>query len=173
MTTKTTQIPGHLTVRAARDLYLATNGFSMAEYTASKFGFQLLGRTFQLPNPPARQAAIARHDLHHVLVGYGTDLAGESEIGAWELRSGCTTPFLYMINLVALLGGLFVAPLRVLRAWRRAKGCRTLYLDGLPYAEALELRVVDLRRRLGIPDAGIAAPAPTTGAAQAESAARS
>ena len=159
-------IPGHLTVRAARDLYLAHNGFTMAEYSAKAFSFPLLGRSLSLPNPPARQRVIARHDIHHVLVGYDTDYAGEGEISAWELRCGCNTLFLYIINILGLLLGLSVAPRRTWRAWLRARGGTTLYRDGIDYDAALDMRLVDLRRRLGIPDAGLvtapglAAPAP-------------
>ncbi len=146
---------GDLSVRAARDQYLADNDFSTAGYTAPTFSLPLLGRQISLPNPPARQAAIASHDLHHVLVGYGTDYAGEAEIGAWELRCGCPTAFLVVINLMAVAMGLVVAPRRVWRAWRAARGGRTLYRDGIDYKVALDMRVLDLRRRLGIPDAGI------------------
>ena len=144
------------TVRAARDKYLADNGFTTAGYSEPTFSLLLLGRQITLPNPPSRQAAIARHDLHHVLVGYGTDYAGEAEIGVWELRGGCPTAFLLFINGMALLAGIFVAPRRVWRAWRRARGSHTLYVDGIDYDAALDMRVVDLRRRLGLPDDGIA-----------------
>jgi len=58
---------------------------------------------------------------------------------------------------LALLGGVVVAPHRVWRAWRRARGGRTLYVDGIDLAAALDMRVVDLRRRLGLPDDGIVA----------------
>jgi hypothetical protein len=147
----------HLTVRAARDQYLADNGFTTAGYTAPTFTLPFLGFNVPVPNPPARQAAVARHDLHHILVGYGTDYPGEAEIGVWELRAGCNTAFLKFINTLAVLGGGLIAPLRVWRAWRRARGCRTLYVDGLDYKAALDMRVVDLRRRLGIPDEGLVA----------------
>ena len=50
---------------------------------------------------------------------------------------------------------MLVAPHRVWRAWRRARGGRTLYVDGIDLATALDMRVVDLRRRLGLPDDGI------------------
>lgn len=146
------------TVLAARDGYLADNGFSTAGYSEPTFTLPFLGRQIVLPNPPARQAAIARHDLHHILVGYGTDYAGEAEIGAWELRCGCPTAFLVFINTMAVIAGLFVAPRRVWRAWRLARRARTLYRDGIDYAEALTMRVVDLRRRLGLPDHGLVAP---------------
>ncbi len=158
MPTSNLSIPAELTVRAARDLYLAHNGFTMAEYTAPTYAFPLFGRTLHLPNPRARQVVVARHDLHHVLVGYGTDYAGEGEISAWELRCGCNTAFLWFINLLGLLLGLSVAPRRTLRALRAARGT-TLYKAGIDPEVALDMRVLDLRRRLGIPDAGIAASA--------------
>ncbi|MBZ5707973.1 hypothetical protein [Nannocystis pusilla] len=154
MPSRVTHVPSHMTLREARDLYLERNGFSTAEYSSPTFAFHILGRTLKLPNPPARRQVVALHDLHHVLTGYGTDLAGESEMGAWELRAGCNTPFLWMINLTAVLGGVFIAPLRTLRAFRAAKGQRSLYVDGRGAAAALKLTVAELRRQLGVPARG-------------------
>jgi hypothetical protein len=162
----------NLTVRAARDQYLADNGFTTAGYTAPTFTLPVLGFNVHLPNPPARQAAIASHDLHHVLLGFGTDYAGEAEIGVWELRAGCNTLFLKFINTIALLMGALIAPRRVWHAWRRARGSRTLYVAGLDYATVLDMRVLDLRRRLGIPDEGLVAPAPVARARPSEHGAR-
>ena len=162
----------NLTVRAARDQYLADNGFTIAGYTAPTYTLPLFGLNIQVPNPPARQAAIACHDLHHVLLGYGTDFAGEAEIGVWELRCGCNTLFLKVINTIALLMGILIAPRRTWRAWRSARGARTLYVDGLDYKVALDMRVVDLRRHLGLPDEGLVAPAPRVATRQAEHGAR-
>ncbi|WAS94394.1 hypothetical protein [Nannocystis punicea] len=154
MPQRVTHVPSHLPLREGRDQYLERNGFSMAEYSSPVFAFDLFGRTLRLPNPPARQSVVALHDLHHVLTGYGTDLAGESEIGAWELRAGCNTRFLWMINLTAVMGGLFVAPLRTLRAFRAAKGQRTLYVDGRDVEAVLKIPIAELRRQLGIPAGG-------------------
>jgi len=151
-----TRVDPEASIRTARDQYLADNGFTTASYTDSTFTLPILGRQVPFPNPPARQAVISRHDLHHVLVGYGTDYAGEGEISVWELRGGCPTAFLVFINSMAMLGGIVVAPRRMWRAWRQARGCRTLYVDDIDYDAALDMRVVDLRRRLGLPDAGIA-----------------
>lgn len=95
------------------------------------------------------------HDLHHVATGYRTDLVGEAEIGAWELRAGCTTLAAWLYNGMAVMLGLVLGPRRVWRAFRGAKGMRTLYRLGLPYDEVLALSLSELRARLGIPVGGL------------------
>lgn len=149
-----TDLPDTLTLRDARELYMRTHGFSMEEYTKPTVQLPIFGKMVTFPNPPARQRAIARHDLHHLLTGYGTDYAGEAEIGAWELRAGCNTIFLWLINLAAVAAGLFVAPRRTWRAFRRARGQRSLYVDGRDLPALLELPIAELRRQLGIPAGG-------------------
>ena len=122
------------TVREARDRYLAQNGFSMDTGTAPTVTVDVpFGRQMTFPNTRSRQKAVPLHDLHHVATGYGTDLIGEAEIGAWELVGGCNTLTLYGLNGSAFLFGMFLAPRRVLRALRRARGQRTLYPDLAPY----------------------------------------
>jgi hypothetical protein len=151
---RVTHVPDHLTLREGREVYLNANGFTMDEYTAPKFALYVLGRKIWFPNPPSRQRVIALHDLHHVLTGYGTDLEGESEIGAFELRAGCNTPFLWFINLVAVGGGVFVAPIRTFRAFLASRGQRSLYVDGRPIEVYLDMTIAELRRELGIPAGG-------------------
>jgi hypothetical protein len=146
-------IPGTLTVREGRDRYLAANGFDVAGYTAPTFSIKILGVPCTFKNPPARQRAVPLHDLHHVATGYGTDFTGEAEIGIWELRGGCNTFFLWFINLLAVLAGVLISPLRVARAFFRARGQRSLYRDELPYEQLLELTVDQLRARLGLSEA--------------------
>ena len=94
------------------------------------------------------------HDLHHALTGYDTDFVGEGEVGAWELRAGCTDLAGYAYNGMAVATGLLLAPHRVYRAWKRARGMTTLYRVGLDYGEALALDVVELRARVGLPPEG-------------------
>ncbi|HYL64494.1 MAG TPA: hypothetical protein VE077_17910 [Candidatus Methylomirabilis sp.] len=96
------------------------------------------------------------HDLHHVLTGFGTNWIGEAEIGAWELRAGCNSFITYFLNGGGVLIGLFVSPRRVCRAFRAAKGQRTLYRDPLAYESLLRMTVSELRTRLGIPPQGLA-----------------
>lgn len=146
------------TMRDGLTRYLDENGFSTEEYTAPTVTITVGPIPIRFPNSPARQRAIPLHDLHHVLTGYGTDLVGEAEIGVWELRAGCNTAFLWLINLTAVALGLVLAPHRMWRAWRAARGARSLYLSGQPAAALLDLPIVELRRAQGVPDEGVADP---------------
>ncbi len=145
-----------MTVEAARDDYMSENGFEVADYTLPTVQLKAFGIYKEFPNPPNRQWAIPLHDLHHLSTGYGTDWTGEAEIGAWELRAGCETPVVYALNLLAVTCGMFVSPLRVLAAFRSAKGARSLYRAPIPMEKALAMRVGELRAHLGIPTNGLA-----------------
>lgn len=151
-----TTLPASLSVREARDRYLAENGFSIIGYTAPTFTVDLFGHTFTFPNGPARRRAIPLHDLQHVVTGYGTDLVGEAEQSAWELMGGVNSLFLWVFKLSAILLGLFLAPRRVIRSMRlaRARGCRTLYGDPVDYESLLAMSLGELRARLSVPLGG-------------------
>jgi hypothetical protein len=143
-----------LLLRDARDLYLAANGFSVQDYGGSTFTLRIIGVPLKLPNTKGRKRVIPLHDLHHVLTGYATDWAGEAEIGAWELRGGCTTFEAYFLNASGVVIGFFLCPRRVWRAFRTAAGQRTLYLEDVPYERLLQMTVREVRERLGIPPQG-------------------
>ncbi len=99
-----------------------------------------------------------RHDLHHLATGYGTDMRGEAEISAWELRGGVRSLGLYTgcIVLSGALLGLLLAPIRTIRAWR-ANARRSLFGAKLDYEyyELLDLTVAQLRERPDVPEAGL------------------
>ncbi len=143
-----------ISVREARDRYLAENGFTIEGYSATEFVVDILGRKLKLKSPPARQRAVPFHDLHHVATGYGTDLLGEAEIGAWEVRAGLNMAFPYYI-LLAVAVGMVVAPRRVIRAFGRARGHRSLYrVRAIGYEQLLTMSVGELRALLGVPASG-------------------
>jgi hypothetical protein len=75
------------------------------------------------------------HDLHHLVLGYRTDLVGEMEISAFELRTGPRTAVVSFLCVAGVLSGLLWAPRRIAAAWRRAAGWRNLYGSGLDYQE--------------------------------------
>jgi hypothetical protein len=95
--------------------------------------------TLPVPHP----GKLRWHDLHHVVLGYETDVIGEIEISAFELRTGVKSLMVLLLCLAGVALGLFVAPRRTLRAWREAKGRRNLY--GLPWEELKEWPMSEVR----------------------------
>ena len=138
------------TVRASRDRYLAENSLSTDSYAARRFPIYLGSYPIWLPNP----GYLPWHDLHHVVTGYKTVLLGEAEISAYELRSGCRSLFIIILCVGAIGIAMFLAPQRILRAWKLAKGTRNLYRRNVAYDSLLDMSVSELRELLGIPTEG-------------------
>lgn len=134
-----------LTLEQARDRYFEANGFGKTGgYDDAWVDFSLGPVPFPFPNSPARVKAVRYHDLHHVLTGYATSTVGEFEISGWELGAGCKgMAAAWLLNLGGLAAGLFVAPGRVARAFRRGLRDRSLY--GEDYERLLALRVGEAR----------------------------
>ena len=152
-------LPIELQVERARDLYLAENGFSVAEYDSARTPASVFGIRFTVPNTPKHRWAIMLHDLHHVATGYGTDSIGEAEISAWELRGGFRSLGLYVGSIVvgATLFGLLLSPRRVLNAFLEGGPDRALFArDDLSYEALLAMSVGELRAELKIPANGLA-----------------
>ena len=156
MTTLTTN------VRAALQRYLDENGFTWEAYEAKWTDASFFGVRFRVPNTKRHAWAIRLHDLHHVATGYGTDLAGEGEISAWELRRGLSGLDAYVSSIViaGALMGVLVAPRRTLAAWRASGDARGSLFAAVTtreqYESLLAGTVAELRVRLGVPDAGVA-----------------
>jgi hypothetical protein len=145
------------TLREGRDAYLAENGFTVASYDdrftrATFFGLF----DFFVPNTPAHRDGIMRHDLHHVVTGYGTDQIGEGEISMWEVRRGLFElgPYVGAIVASGALFGCLLSPRRMWRAWRSARGGRTLF-GAEDYDALLDEDLDAVRRRLGVPSDGV------------------
>jgi hypothetical protein len=90
------------------------------------------------------------HDLHHLALGYEPDLVGEMEISAFELRTGVTTLMVLLLCLAGVALGLLWAPRRTARAWRNARGCRSLYACPTPHHEVLQWRREALLEWMGL-----------------------
>lgn len=139
------------TLRDARAQYFLRAGFDERTYDERWVRIAVLGLPLvNFPNTAGRVRALRRHDLHHVLTGYDTSWAGEGEIGAWELATGCRDLWAaWWLNASAALIGLFVAPRRVVRAFVR--GCRERNLYDQELTDALlDERLGAVRARLGI-----------------------
>lgn len=152
-------VGGAIRVRAGRDAYLAENGFTVEAYDAKWTPGSLFGFTFKVPNTPTHRRAIMWHDLHHVATGFGTDLRGEGEISAWELRRGLAGLDLYVSAIVVTLAltGFVIAPVRTWRAWQAGTGTAgNLFARPLSdYDATLAIDVAELRRNLDLPAHGL------------------
>jgi hypothetical protein len=140
-----------LTLATARSQYWQANGFGDdGGDSLDWIPIKLWKLTVKIPNTEGRRRAVRLHDLHHVVTGYRTDLAGESEIAAWELASGCFRwPAAFVLNQFALAMGLVVAPRSVMQAWARGRATRNLYrFDGVD--ELLPRTVDEVRSELGL-----------------------
>ncbi len=106
---------------------------------------------FYLPNIDARKKAVLKHDIHHIITGYKSDFKGETEIGAWEIASGCRKYWVAtVLDLASLaLGCLFNLP-GVFRAFIRGRRMKNLYDDTIPDAQAVSMTVDELREKLGL-----------------------
>ncbi|MFW6197732.1 MAG: hypothetical protein ACOC5B_02595 [Myxococcota bacterium] len=153
-----TPYPAGWTVRQGLDAYLGENGFTVEAYDAPTTEAVFLRVTFHVPNTPAHRRAIMRHDLHHVVTGYGTDPAGEGEISAWEIRRGLRGLDLYVRSIVVggLMLGLTVAPRRTLRALRASGRGNLFDVDDHTYEALMDRTIGELRAELGIPEEGLA-----------------
>jgi hypothetical protein len=104
---------------------------------------------FAYPNTKGRKRLVAAHDLHHLLTGYGTDLVGEAELGAWELGTGLRdrSAVRYAIRVFGFMLPRFPGRLRT--AFVRGLRCQNLLGHQLDDA-TLARTVADLRGELGL-----------------------
>jgi len=101
------------------------------------------GLPFPIPNPAARVVLVPYHDLHHIVTGYRTDEAGESEVGAWCLGSGGGPVLGQIYDLGTFFLGLMRFPSRTVGAFYRGRQGRNLYRR--PASEWMTWGVEDLR----------------------------
>jgi hypothetical protein len=140
-----------LTLQVARADYYERNHFGAdGGESLDWVPIKAFGVTFKIPNTAGRKRAVRIHDLHHVLTGYQTTFRGEAEIGAWELASGCLRwPAAQVLNTVALVTGMLIAPRRVLRAWARGRATHNLYAED-SVDHLLPRHVGEMRGELGL-----------------------
>ena len=138
-------------LRDARSRYFASSGLGDGGYDDKWVVFRAKGIPYAaFPNSPERLRSVRLHDIHHVVAGYDTSWTGEAEIAAWELASGCRDhDAAWILNGMALLFGLFIAPLAVREAWRRGRASKNLY-DGEWDEALLDRSVGEVRIELGL-----------------------
>lgn len=150
-------------VREARARYFEANGFAAdGGYDDDWVRLKLGPIPLAFPNTPSRKAAVPMHDLHHIATGYDTDLAGEAQIGAWEIASGCwQVRAAWVLNMLVQFPILLFRMPRIHRAFVRGRHSTNLYgASGEPAAGLLEGNVGELRARL---DLDVATPPASVG----------
>jgi len=132
-----------------RDADLCPGSSSLAQWRNVRWiRARVRGRAVPILPVIGYRDALVLHDVHHAVTGYGTALAGELELAAWELASGgCGwSVFFWIDRLGAVLVGLPFLPRRMLRAFRAGRGCRNLY--GRSVDEILALEFEELARQV-------------------------
>ena len=138
------------TVREARAQYFAANGFDERGYADRWVRLQAGPIPLFIPNTRSRVRAVRVHDVHHVVTGYATTFAGEAEIGAWEIASGCADHgAAWVLNLLAMPIGLVRVPRATFRAFVRGRHTQNLYRRSIDDT-VLDRPVADLIRDLDL-----------------------
>jgi len=137
-----------LSMKEALRLYFDANGFGPdGGYPDAWVDLKLGPIPIPFPNTDARRRAVRFHDLHHIATGYQTNYAGEFEISAWEISTGCRDfVAAWQLNLAGMLGGILVYPKRTFRAFIRGRHTKNFY--GEDYEPLLELSVGAARSKL-------------------------
>ena len=138
--------PASIKVLAARDRYLVDSGYSVETYRDPRFKITIGKFVLTVPNP----GKVHYHDLHHVVSGYSTGLVGEGEVSAYEIRGGSHSLPIFLLCAGAVAIGFVLSPRRIVRAFRAAKGSKTLYRSQIPYETLLEMELAELRCQLNI-----------------------
>jgi len=150
----------HRTLREARAETFERGATGPMAYDRWLIKLDMGGVGVWVPNPPAHGAALRLHDLHHILTGYDTSIAGEAELSAFELGSGCGRYVAaFGFDLAGTGLGALIAPRRTFRAFVRGRASSSLFRRGLAEAE-LDRPVGEMQAELGLdrPE-----PAPTRG----------
>ena len=141
---------GAPTLREALQDHLAEEGFPADGGSSERWVTLRIGPLpVCFPNLAVRRKATLPHDLNHVISGYGHDLVGEAEIGAWELGGGCG-PYVaaWVLTASALIPGVVMAPRRMFAAFVR--GRHTGNLLSRDFVEFLDRPLDDVRTSLGM-----------------------
>ena len=116
------KFPDECTLNQAIDLFYQKNGFGpiVGDREPLTVGVYTGCLIVPMPNIGVRHKYLKYHDIHHILTGYTVGRIGEGEVSAWELGTGSmfSHPILGIMNLIALSTGFFLAPRRMLQAYK-------------------------------------------------------
>jgi hypothetical protein len=139
-------------IKDALQVYFSKYHFADGGYNLKWFKIKLGPFYFPFPNTKSRVAAVKLHDIHHLLTGYTALFKGETEIGAWEIASGCGPyKIAWFLNFGSFLYGVFLYPRSLYKAFMRGRRATTNLYYGAVYDETLlDTSIIDLKKKLGI-----------------------
>jgi hypothetical protein len=105
--------------------------------------------TLYIPNFTARRKAVLKHDIHHIVTGYTSTMKGETEIGAWEIGSGCSHYWAaWVLDASGFMTGILFNLWGVLKAFARGRRTRNLYFDNISDDKALDMKLSEIQKLL-------------------------
>jgi hypothetical protein len=104
---------------------------------------------FYFPNFAARKKAVLKHDIHHLVTGYPSTYTGETEIGAWEIASGCKGYWVaWILNMSGMMTGIVFNLWNVLKAFARGRRTKNLYHHLVSDDAAMNMKLSELQNIL-------------------------
>jgi hypothetical protein len=101
------------------------------------------------PNFNARKKAVLKHDIHHIVTGYRSTFKGETEIGAWEIGSGCRKYWAaWILDMSSVMTGILFNCWNVVKAFARGRRTRNLYHHIISDKEALQMKRSEMQHAL-------------------------
>ena len=83
------------------------------------------------------------------MTGYTSTFKGETEIGAWEIASGCRHYWVaFVLDMQALMIGILFNPLGVYRAFVRGRRTKNLYYDEFSDLQLMDMPLQEIRKHL-------------------------
>ena len=108
---------------------------------------------FYIPNSNERRRCLLKHDLHHIITNYKSDFKGETEIGAWEIASGCNDYIVaWVLDMYSMAWGFLFNLPGIFRAFLRGNCSKNLYNNIISNEQALNCTIIELQNIFEIPD---------------------
>jgi hypothetical protein len=150
-----TTYPGHQTIQEALTVFfekyqLGPDGGMSDKWVKLRFGRFYI----PFPNTASRKKALMFHDIHHIATGYESNWKGESEIGAWEVSTGCgsyTAAWVLDLGVFAL--GLLIFPKATFNAFVRGRRTLNLYRNTYTRTQLMDMEIGEVQAILKLDSA--------------------
>lgn len=141
-----TSTPRELLPEFYRQYELGEDGGNQIPFVKIK----ITGRiSLYIPNIEARKKVVFKHDIHHIVTGYTSTFKGETEIGGWEIGSGCLNYWIaFALNLSGVMSGIFFNLRGVFRAFVKGRRTKNLYGDSISDERVMDMTIQQIRQEL-------------------------